>query len=74
MVRDVPQEQVDEFRRLHPDTIFNFYRYAGPTETNWRIGGENGTYYNERYALLREQMGYDEYRIAPYGYLPAPID
>ncbi len=74
MVRDVPQEQVDEFRRLHPDTIFNFYRYAGPTETNWRIGGENGTYYNERYALLREQMGYDEYRIAPYGYLPAPLD
>ncbi len=71
MLRSIPIEQVEEFRRLHPDTVFNYNYGALPTETGWRTVGHK---YSERYALLREQMGYDDRRIAPYGYLPAPIE
>ena len=72
MNRQVPQEQIDEFRRLHPDTIFNYYRNYGPTETGWRF--DKSGFYTERYLLLRQQMGYDEVNMSPVGYIPAPIE
>lgn len=64
---ELPKEQMDEFIRLHPDCETSF-GYDHPVHTTWRFlpgytwkqdGSE--THYCERYALLREQIGYDTY-------------
>ncbi len=55
----VPQEQVDEYRRLHPACDVNNELYDG-TNGTWRFA--DALYDDElapRYALLREQMGYN---------------
>lgn len=66
-VNNVPNEQEEEFIRLHPDCECSFDN-GHPVHLTWRFlpgytwkqdGSE--THYNERYALLREQIGYDDY-------------
>ena len=47
----VPREQVEKFKELNPDTLTVDYTYGAHT-AGWREG--------ERYALLWQQMGYDE--------------
>ena len=59
----VPPEQIEKFRELHPNCIVNDTT-PDPTEEYWRFadhGDEMGNpMYDPRYALLREQMGYQE--------------
>ncbi len=55
----IPQEQVDEYARLHPNC--EILRTPGPPHLgNWRFDEHN--HMVPRYALLREQLRYDEDR------------
>ena len=54
---DVKQSQKDEMKARHPDCEFDF-SWEDPAEGLWRFE-KDGKTYNERYALLREQFGYD---------------
>lgn len=54
----VPQEQVDEYRRLHPNCDVN-NTLADGSQGTWRYTDDYGTEFAPRYALLREQFGYD---------------
>jgi len=56
----VPAEQVAVMQGLHPDCEINTV-VSDPAEGSWRYGKTNcwPWIYHERYALLREQMGYD---------------
>ena len=60
----VPEEQKEEFARLHPDCEFNTTVWSDPTSEGWRIDHvdpwTNQVYYNERYELLCKQFGYIE--------------
>lgn len=64
---NVPDAQEEEFQRRHPDCECSFG--AGhPVHTTWRFlpgyvwkEDLSETHYNERYALLREQIGYDTF-------------
>ena len=60
----VPEEQKEEFARLHPDCEFNTTVWSDPTSEGWRIDHvdpwTNQVYYNERYELLLAQFGYLE--------------
>ena len=62
---NVPQEQKDKFAELHPDCDMNFNPTDDPfQQSNWRYtNGYDGGDFVPRYALLREQIGYDD----PYG-------
>ena len=59
----VPPEQIEHYRELHPNCVVNDTT-PDPTEEYWRFadhGDEMGNpMYDPRYALLREQMGYQE--------------
>lgn len=59
----VPPEQIAKYRELHPNCVVNDTT-PDPTEEYWRFadhGDEMGNpLYDPRYALLREQMGYQE--------------
>jgi len=64
-INSVPDEQEEEFKALHPNCECSFDN-SHPVHTTWRflpgyVWAEDGseTHYNERYALLREQIGYD---------------
>ena len=73
---DIPQDQIDKFKELHPDTKCTFNWYQSPTEYGWRRGPTPDGYRNTpRYALLREQIGYDtkDYSRYPTGYLTEEI-
>ena len=59
----VPRDQIEEFKSLHPNCIVNTTT-EDPTEENWRYGDISGQGLWEtapRYALLREQMNYDNF-------------
>lgn len=65
----VPQEQVDEFRSLHPDCLTD-NQVGDPSEGAWHYGKTNcwPWVYHERYQLLRDQMRYDE-GLAAYDFV-----
>ena len=72
----IPYEQIKEFKRLHPDTKCTFNWYQSPTEYGWRHGPTpDGYRRTPRYALLREQIGYDtkDYSRYPTGYVTEEI-
>jgi len=54
----IPQAQQDEIKSLLPDCKFEF-GWVDPSKGSWRFD-DNGEY-TERYALLREQFGYDTF-------------
>lgn len=60
----VPQEQIDEFKRLMPNCEVNTTVYDDPTSEHWRVDYYDANtyryYYVERYELLMEQFGYLE--------------
>ncbi len=60
----VPEEQKEEFARLHPDCEFNTTVWSDPTSEGWRIDHvdpwTNEVFYDERYELLLAQFGYLE--------------
>ena len=65
----VPPEQIAKYRELHPNCVVNDTT-PDPTEEYWRFADHPDEYgypmYDERYALLREQMGYQEEAFAYY--------
>ncbi len=69
----LPQAQAETFKELHPDCISHFELYGGCTTFNWRhdVNGHKVP----RYALLREQIGYDDwdYSRYPNGYLTQEV-
>lgn len=54
---NVPQEEIDRVKALHPDCEFVFMSQGDPTDYGWRKNDDGS--YTARYALLREQIGYD---------------
>ena len=58
----VPQEQKDEFRRLHPDCELDDMVFSDPTSDGWRIVDMKIDawipIYHPRYEILLEQFGY----------------
>ena len=50
----VPKEQIDKYRELHPDCIVN--DEVLDSHTDWRWDKDRNYY--PRYALLRQQLGY----------------
>jgi hypothetical protein len=64
VVTKIPRDQIEEYARLHPDCAV-MLKGSNPTENGWRYLPD-GTM-APRYALLREQMRYDEDRA--YGIL-----
>ena len=69
-------EQIAKFKELHPDTKCTFNWWRSPTEFCWRYGPTpEGYRRTPRYALLREQIGYDtkDYSRYPTGYVTEEI-
>ena len=54
IINEVPKDQIEEFRRLHPNCVVNDYSIDSHEDWRW----DNDKNYYPRYALLREQMGY----------------
>ena len=71
MCTTVPQEQIDEFKELHPDAVFNYVWFINPKGTGWNYDDDGNA--TERYELLRRQIGYDG-SATPPGYLTEPIE
>ena len=71
MCQSLSQEQIDEFKALHPDTIFNYVWFINPKGTGWNFDDDGNP--TERYQLLRRQIGYDG-SADPPGYLTEPIE
>ncbi len=71
MCQSLSQDQIDEFKALHPDTIFNYVWYENPKGTGWNFDSNKNP--TERYQLLRRQIGYDG-SADPPGYLTEPIE
>ena len=59
VVTKIPKEQIEEYARLHPNCEM-LMQGADPTDGGWRY--DPGGKQVPRYALLREQMQYDEDR------------
>lgn len=60
----IPQEQQDEFQRLHPNCECEF-GWVDPSKSTWRFKDGNANHdtddnYVERYAKLRDQIGYSD--------------
>lgn len=70
---NVPQAEIDRVKSLHPDCEFVFMSQGDPTDYGWRYHND-GTY-TARYALLREQIGYqrDDVSQWPKGELKEEI-
>lgn len=60
----VPQEEIDRVKALHPDCEFVFLPDGDPTNYGWRTNPDGS--YTARYALLREQIGYDRDDVSQY--------
>jgi len=64
----IPPEQIEEYKRRHPDCEVDTETFIDPTSEGWRYLGwtDTGvTIYAPRYELLREQFDYEN---APYCY------
>lgn len=64
----IPAEQVEIMQQKHPDCVINT-TIVSPTDAEWRYLPDDGdgiTEYDPRYALLRQQMGYQPYNYAYY--------
>lgn len=61
---NVPQAEIDRVKALHPDCEFVFLPDGDPTNYGWRNNPDGS--YTARYALLREQIGYDRDQVAQY--------
>lgn len=61
---NVPQEEIDRVMELHPDCEFVFMEQGDPTDYGWRYNSDGS--YTARYALLREQIGYDRDDVSQY--------
>ena len=72
MIKDVLDEQVAQFRELHPDTVINCKWWMDPTDTGWRYEDYEETILTERYQLLCRQIGYYGYAKQP-GYITEPV-
>ena len=73
---NISSDQIAKFKELHPDTKCTFNWYQSPTEYGWRHGPTpDGYRRTPRYALLREQIGYDtkDYSRYPTGYVTEEI-
>ncbi len=57
-ITPIPSEPVEEYRRLHPDCEVNDTLWEG-SQSTWRFADEYSTELVPRYALLRQQFGYD---------------
>lgn len=55
VLTNIPQEQIDEYARLHPDCQMLMKGWA-PHQNGWRYDDDGNKV--ERYALLQEQMEY----------------
>lgn len=72
----IEDEQIKTFKELHPDTKCTFNWWKSPTEFFWRHAPTpEGYRRTPRYALLREQIGYDtkDYSRYPTGYVTEEI-
>ncbi|MEE1327435.1 MAG: leucine-rich repeat domain-containing protein [Oscillospiraceae bacterium] len=73
MIKDVLDEQVAQFRELHPDTVINCKWWKDPTGTEWRyVNDDEEGKPTERYQLLCRQIGYNGYAKQP-GYITEPV-
>ena len=54
IINEVPKEQIEEFKKLHPNCVVNDYSIDSHEDWRW----DKDKNYYPRYALLREQMGY----------------
>ena len=72
MIKDVLDEQVAQFRELHPDTVINCKWWMDPTDTGWRYVDADEKIHTERYELLCRQIGYGGYAKQP-GYTTEPV-
>lgn len=61
---NVPQEEIDRVKALHPDCEFVFMSQGDPTDYGWRTNPDGS--YTARYALLREQIGYDKDQVSQW--------
>ena len=59
----IPQEQIEEFKRLVPNCVVNTTTH-NPTGEGWRTDKDGN--YVERYALLREQFQYEKTELRSY--------
>ena len=79
MNEKIPKEQIETFKELNPDCDATFtFADESPTEYGWRRAPAPpyGIYlYTPRYALLRQQIGYDtqDYSRYPKGYLTEEV-
>ena len=79
MNEKIPRDQIEEFKRRLPDCDATFtFADESPTEYGWRRAPAppHGIYlYTPRYALLRQQIGYDtkDYSRYPKGYLTEEV-
>ena len=72
MIKNVLDEQVAQFRELHPDTVINCKWWMDPTDTGWRYVDADEKIHTERYELLCRQIGYGGYAKQP-GYTTEPV-
>lgn len=61
---NVPQSEIDRVKALHPDCEFVFMSQGDPTDYGWRKNPDGS--YVARYALLREQIGYERDDVSQY--------
>jgi hypothetical protein len=54
IINKVPKDQIEEFKKLHPNCVVNDYSIDSHEDWRW----DKDRNYYPRYALLREQMGY----------------
>ena len=79
MNEKIPRDQIEEFKRRLPDCDATFtFADESPTEYGWRRAPAppHGIYlYTPRYALLRQQIGYDtkDYSRYPKGHLTEEV-
>ena len=77
-LNNIPQDQIDTFRKLHPDCYSIFLQGGDPTDFKWRFLDKypGGSVKCDRYALLTKQFGYDiwDFSRYPKGYVREEIN
>jgi len=76
-LNNIPADQVAKFRELHPDCETIFQNWGDPTDYTWRFMDKypGGSILHPRYALLKQQFGYDTWDFSRYprGYVTEEI-